>query len=100
MDPQLWSRLPTELINRICTESVMSRPIHPFAFEVKTLMLLGDVIRKYRILYGNDADAFDILGLDLDNMFPIASGGVEWNVHRKWRSLTPDQRCDFVTLTS
>lgn len=97
MDPKIWSRLPCDLINRICNESVVTRQIHPFAFEVKTLMMLGDVIRKYRILYNNDA--LDILSVDLDNMFPI-QGGVEWNVHRKWRSLTPYQRCDFITLTS
>lgn len=97
MDPQLWSRLPDELINRICCEAVRIRPIHPFAEEVKTLMFLGNIIQKYKILYGNDS--LDLLSIDLDTFVPNENG-INWSVHRKWRSMTPNQRYDFVTLTS
>ena len=97
MDPNIWSRLPTEIINRICHDSVRTRPIHPFAKEIKTLMMLGDIIDKYTTLYGNDA--FDLLSIDLDTFVPNENG-INWSVQRKWRSMTPMQRLDFVTLTS
>jgi hypothetical protein len=98
MDPTIWSNLPEELVNRICCESVRARGVHPFADEIKTLGALGHIIETYTDFYGN-LDAMQFLIGDLDDQFPNNIANDEgWGVHRKWKSLTPQQRREFFIV--
>ena len=83
--------LPEDIVNHICCLAIKLRGVHPFAEEVKTLKLLDDVIQRYTQEY-NDED-MEWLIIDLDMFFPTDANN--WGVHRKWRSLTPNQRREF-----
>lgn len=83
-------RLPEDIVNRICCLAIKLKGPHPFVDEIKTLNMLNDVIERYTQEYNDDA--MDWLILDLDVFFPAEN---HWGVHRKWRSLTPNQRREF-----
>lgn len=98
MDTYIWRNLPEVLVNRICCESIKSNGVHPFAEEIKTLVVLDDIIKTYTELYGSD-EALDWLGIDLEEQFPNPRSILEgWGVHRKWKSLTPSQRREFFIV--
>ncbi len=98
MDPNIWQNLPDELVNRICCESVKSKGVHPFAEEVKTLMMLEGIMEQYMNFY-NGEEALEWLLIDLEEQFFNNRSVLEgWGVHRKWRSLTPRQRMDFFVV--
>lgn len=96
MDQSIWSRLPDELINRICCEEVKSRGTHPFAEEIKTLNMFYNIVDLYEDFYGVP-DAYDWLNIDLEAQFPDTKS-LNWGNQRKWKSLTPNQRRDFFTV--
>ncbi len=97
MNPNIWQNLPDELVNRICCESVKSQGVHPFAEEIKTLVMLEDIINTYTTLYAEEA--YDWLGIDLEEQFFNPRSVLEgWGVHRKWKSLTPVQRREFFIV--
>lgn len=83
--------LPEDIVNRICCEAVKMQGIHPFAFEIKTLGLLDELIRVYTYFHGEE-DGMNWLLLDLHR------GNYGDGVHRIWRSMTPDQRYNFYIL--
>lgn len=87
--------LPVDIANRIYCDAVRLRGVHPFAEEVKTLMMLGSLIQDYTDQYG-DEEALDWLSIDLEKRFFNNRSVLEgWGVHRKWKSLTPVQRREF-----
>ena len=87
MDPNIWSRLPEDIVNKI-----LSKRVHPFAEEIKTLHLLNDVLNIYTSCYGVE-EAYYWLAIDLDNFRDDLDGN--WGVHKKWKKLTPIQRLEF-----
>lgn len=91
MDPNIWSQLPSDIVNRIVCEYIKSKGVHPFAEEIKTLNLLNDVLNIYTSCYGDEA--YDWLAIDLDNFRDDIDGN--WGVFRKWKKLTPLQRMEF-----
>lgn len=99
LSPAIWKNLPHELVNRICCESVRAKGVHPFAEEVKTLTALGDIIKTYTEFYGGEEEAMSWLSIDLEEQFQNTRSVIEgWGVHRKWKSLTPEQRRDFFVI--
>lgn len=88
-------QIPEDIVNRICCEAIKMRGVHPFAEEIKTLNLLNDIIEEYSIMY--DVEAFDWLSMDLDNQYPD-SKHVNSSVIKKWKSLTPKQRREFIVV--
>lgn len=98
LSPAIWKNLPDELVNKICCESVRAKGVHPFAEEVKTLGALGDIIKTYTEFYGDEA-GLEWLSIDLEEQFFNKRAVIEgWGVHRKWKSLTPEQRRDFFVV--
>lgn len=98
MDPKLWSKLPADIIDRVCFESVKMRGSHPFAEEIKTLVTIYDIIKTYCDFYGED-EGLTWLGIDLEEQFFNPKSVLEgWGVHKKWKSLTPTQRREFFTV--
>ncbi len=98
MDPNIWKNLPDELVNRICCEAVKSRGVHPFAEEIKTLVMFDDIIKTYTEMYGDEED-HDWLSIDLEEQFFNPRSVLEgWGIHRKWKSLTPAQRREFFIV--
>lgn len=91
MDPNIWGQLPSDIVNKI-----LSKRVHPFAEEIKTLNLLNDVLNIYASCY--DDFAYDWLAIDLDNFRDDLDGN--WGVHKKWKKLTPSQRRDFFERIS
>lgn len=81
-----WDQLPEDVIAHIYK---FVRQPHPFAEDIKTLALLGDVIRVY--------DDIDFLIIDLCDFAPNEKDA-HWGVHRKWKSMTPEQRRSFYEL--
>lgn len=90
----MFHTLPDELVNKICCMAVKLKSPNPFAEQIKTLNMLGEVIQRYKNAY--QEDAMDWLSIDLDKCFPDENDDTsDWGVHRKWMSLTPEQRRFF-----
>lgn len=83
-----WNKLPEDIIEHIYKFVRQTTPPHPFAEEIKTLALLDDVLRVYDI---------DFLIIDLCDFAPNEKD-THWGVHRKWKSMTPEQRRSFYEL--
>lgn len=91
MDPTIWSNLPNELAERICSQPIK---MYNVLEDLKTLMLLKEVVSKYTDMYGEDG--VDWLSIDMDTMFPNENR-INYGVARKWKTLKPYERLEFFT---
>jgi len=86
--------LPEDIVGIICCTAARLREPNPCVDDIKTLAMLGGIIATYESYY--EYEGLDWLANDLDEYLPESA----WNygVHRKWKTMTPEQRHDFFVV--
>jgi hypothetical protein len=86
--------LPDDIVGIICCTAARLREPNICVDDVKTLAMLGGVIHTYNSQYGDEG--LDWLANDLDEYLPESAWS--YGVHRKWKTMTPEQRRDFFVV--